>query len=62
MEVFLNVALKTIYAGNSLKVIGEFVYDKLWFPNFDLQKDNFNFLLQCVATPLLSTGHKTSLK
>ena len=37
-------------------------YDKLCIPNFDLQKDNFSFLLQqCMASPLSSIGQKTSL-
>ena len=60
---------ETIYAGSGLKVIGEFVqvlfptYDKICLSNFDLQKGNFNFLLQQrIATPLSSTGQKSSLK
>ena len=37
--------------------------NKLCISIFDLPKDNFNFLLQDrVATSLLSTGQKTSLK
>ena len=61
--------LKAIYNGSGLKVIGEFVqvlgptYQTLCIPNADLRKGNFNFLLQQrVATPLSSTGQKTSLK
>ena len=70
IERNLNVVFKAIYHGSGLKVIGEFIpstrsytYNKLFIPNFDLQKVNFDFLLQeNVATPLWSTGQKTSLK
>ena len=52
--------LKAIYTGSSVKVTGKFVpstkpstYNKLCIPNLDLEKCNFNFLLQeHVATPL----------
>ena len=38
-------------------------YDRLYIPNFYLQKGNFNFSLQQhVATPLSSTRQETSLK
>ena len=60
--------LKAIYVGSGLKIIGEFVpstrhyAQELCIGNFDLQKGNFNFLLQQhVATLLLLTGQKTSL-
>ena len=39
------------------------MYDRLCIPNFDLWKGHFNFLLQQhLATPLSSTGQKTSFK
>ena len=48
--------------GISFYVLG-LTYDKLYIPNFDLRKGNFNFLLQeCVDTPLSLIGHKTPLK
>ena len=38
-------------------------YDKLGIPNFDLRKGSFNFLIQVrVATPLSSTGQKTTFR
>ena len=63
-EVFLNVMLKAIYSGSSLKFIGKFVptYNKICIPNFDLRKGNLNiWLQQCMATPLSLTGQKTLL-
>ena len=67
--MLVNVVLKAIYAGNGLRLLGSFfqvlgpTYDKLCIPNFNLQKGNFNFVLQKrMATPLLSTGQKTLLK
>ena len=48
--------------GSLFQVLGS-TYDKLCIPNFDLRKGNFIFLLQqSVATPLSSTGQKSSLK
>ena len=63
-EVFLNVMLKAVYSGSSLKFIGKFVptYNKICIPNFDLRKGNLNiWLQQCMATPLSLTGQKTLL-
>ena len=60
--------LKEIYAGSgrlsgSLFLVLGPTYDRLCIPNFDLGKDNFSFLLQeHVATPLSSSGQKTSPK
>ena len=61
--------LKAINAASGLKVIGEFIpilnptYGKLCIPNFAFPKVISIFLLKdLVATPLSSTGHKTSLK
>ena len=48
--------------GSLFQVLGP-TYHTLCIPNADLRKGNFNFLLQQrVATPLSSTGQKTSLK
>ena len=48
--------------GSLLQVLNP-TYNRLCIPNFELQKGNFDFLLQqFVATPLSSTGQKTSLK
>ena len=48
--------------GSLFQVLGP-KYDKLCIRNLDLQKGNFNFLLQeRVATPLSSIGQKTLLK
>ena len=66
--MLVNVVLKAIYAGNGLRLLGSFFQVlgptyKLCIPNLNLQKGNFNFLLQKhMATPLLSTGQKTSLE
>ena len=47
--------------GSLLEVLGP-TFDRLCIPNVDLRKGNFKFLLQQrVATPLPSTGQKTSL-
>ena len=47
--------------GSLFQVLGP-AYNKLCIPNFDLQKGNFNFLLQQrKATPLSSIEQKTSL-
>ena len=61
LKQFMPVAILRLL-GSLFQVLGP-THDKLCIPNFDLQKGNFNFLLQQhEATPLSSTGQKTSLK
>ena len=63
---FFNVVLKAItlvavlrLLGSLLQVLGP-TYDKLFIPNFDIRKGNFNLLLQeRVASPLLSKGQNS---
>ena len=58
-QLMLVVVLRLL--GSLFQVLGP-TYDRLCIPNFDLPKGNFNFLLQQpVATPLSSTGQKSSL-
>ena len=66
---FLMLCLKEFRLVGPLMLLGSLfqvlspTYDKLCTPNFDLQKDNLNFLLkQRVATPLSLTGQKTVVR
>ena len=58
----LTLVVVLMFLGSLFQVLGT-AYNKLCIPIFNLQKGNFNFLLQQRLTiPLSSTWQKTSLK